>query len=122
MTHNQQKQKSDAVAAMAMPHLRPGYMPHVALERLAQGQAHNRDIAALIDRDSVSVREMLNKLIGRGLVVMAKRRLGRGNPYALYEITDAGRAELERLGPARQVRSAGLRIPAAARSLGLNPK
>jgi predicted ArsR family transcriptional regulator len=86
-----------------MPHLRPGHMPHVALERLAQGQARNRDIAELIDRDSVSVRELLNKLIGQGLVVMAKRRLGRGNPFAIYEITEIGRGELERLGAARRV-------------------
>lgn len=86
-----------------MPILKPGRLPHRALERLAKGQARNRDIAPIIDRDSVYTRKMLNEMIGRGMVVMSRRRLGRGNPFAIYEITEAGRAELKRLGPAERV-------------------
>lgn len=80
-----------------------GAMAHQALERLSRGHARNRDIAQLIDRDSVQVRKLLARMIGRGLIVMSRRRLGRGNPFAIYEITEAGRAELKRLGPAERV-------------------
>lgn len=86
-----------------MPLAKHGSMAHHTLERLAQGQARNRDIAQLIDRDSVFVRKLLHEMIGRGLAIMAKRRLGRGNPFAIYEITEIGRGELERLGAAPAV-------------------
>jgi predicted ArsR family transcriptional regulator len=86
-----------------MPLVNPNSQAHRALERLAQGPARNRDIAAIIDRDSVFVRKRLHEMARRGLVIMVQRRLGRGNPCAIYEITEAGRAELKRLGPAERV-------------------